>query len=176
MPLDINEFTHCLTTDVSDYTLTGEGIFDKTMESVTKHIKAQYDSGALTGSDYSTVYLGALQTALQTSAKIFLEYQLAEDQSNLVKEQKNLVTQQILESTAKTALIESQKATEDLKSALVEAQTLGFKTDAKQKVLAKMLETWAIYFSVAQSGQPPDSALSTAIDDLRADILADLEG
>jgi hypothetical protein len=175
MALDFKEFTSQLTIDVSEGTLTGGGIFDKTMEAITKHLKAQYQSSAITGTEYSTVYLGAMQTAIQTAAKVFLEYQLAEDQSNLVKEQKNLVVQQILESTAKTELIESQKLTEDLKHALVAAQTLGFKTDAKLKVLAKQMEVWGIYFAVVQLGDPPNSVTSQGIDDLHASILADLD-
>lgn len=166
-------FTDGVSTD-AEFKVTGTGIFDDMMEAVTAHVDAQFDKGSITGTQYSEVYLGALQTVLQTSAKIFLETQLADDQSAQVQAQTRLVEQQILESTAKTALINSQKVTEDLKDDLVAAQTLGFKTDAKQKVLSKMLETWAIYYSVAKSGNPPNSANTIEIDELKDAILADL--
>ena len=172
--LDFDLFTKDVSVNETTYQVTGTGIFDKMMEAVTTHITSEFDKGAITGTERATVYLGALQTVLQTSAKVFLESELVDNQSEQILAQTQLVQKQILESTAKTALINSQKTTEDLKDELVSAQTLGFKTDAKQKVFAKMLETWAIYYSVAKAGNPPNSANTTAIDALQADILADL--
>jgi hypothetical protein len=171
---DFNLFTDNTSVDETTFEVTGSGIFDNMMEAVTLHITSEFDKGSITGTERATVYLGALQSVLQTSAKIFLESQLADDQSAQVQAQTDLIEQQILESIAKTALITAQKTTEDLKDELVQAQTLGFKTDAKQKLYAKMAETWAIFYSVAKSGSPPDSANTIAIDALQAEILADL--
>jgi hypothetical protein len=172
---DFNLFTNNVSTSEDEsFTVTGTGIFDKMMESVTTHITAEFDRGSITGTERATVYLGALQSVLQTSAKIFLESQLADDQSAQVQAQTSLLGKQLLEVEAKTALIDSQKTTEDLKDELVQAQTLGFKTDAKQKLYAKQLETWAIYYSVAKSGSPPTSANTVSIDAMHADIISDL--
>ena len=43
--------------------VTGTGVFDDLMETVVKHLEAQFQLGRITGTDYATVYLGALQSA-----------------------------------------------------------------------------------------------------------------
>ncbi len=72
MALDFKGFTDNVATDC-EYKVTGDGIFDDMMETFTAHVKAQYASGAISNVDFATVYLGGMQTAMTTSAKIFLE-------------------------------------------------------------------------------------------------------
>jgi len=151
---DFTGFTGNVITD-ADFKVTGDGILDDIMETMTKHVQAQFDRGSITGVEYSSVYLGGMQAALSTATQLFLGGETA---------------------VAKADLIKSQKLTEDEKVSLVNAQTLGFRTDAKQKVLAKMMETWAIYYSVAKAGAPPNSANTTEIDELKDDIISDLGG
>ena len=146
MTLAFTEFTNNTSLDSTTSEITGDGIFDNLMEALTLHIKSQYNKGAINSVDYATVYLGAMQTAVQTTAKIYLESQIQIDQSALLQAQKLLIDKQIVESTNKNNLILAQIATEQKKDDLVAAQTLGFRVDAKQKVLAKCLETAAIYY------------------------------
>ena len=40
--------------------ITGTGVFDDLMESVTAHLEAQFQLGRITGTDFATVYLGCL--------------------------------------------------------------------------------------------------------------------
>ena len=42
----------------------GAGNFDNLMKVVTLHLEAQFAAGRITGTDYATVYLGALQSTL----------------------------------------------------------------------------------------------------------------
>ena len=66
MTLTIADLTAGITTDTSNV-VTGTGIFDDLMEAVNTHLEAQYNLGRITGTDYSTVYLGALQATVQQS-------------------------------------------------------------------------------------------------------------
>lgn len=56
------------------------GIFDKLMESVNSNIEKQYLDNRITGSDYATVYLGSMQSALSQSIQFVLQEQLLEAQ------------------------------------------------------------------------------------------------
>ena len=58
--------------------VTGTGVFDDLMESVTAHLEAQFQLGRITGTDFATVYLGAIQSALQAS----VTYALGQEKTN----------------------------------------------------------------------------------------------
>ena len=65
-------------TEVTEGTLTGNGVFDKLMATVTAHLNDQYTKGRITGAEYATVYLGAVQSAMQQSVSFVLGEQQAE--------------------------------------------------------------------------------------------------
>jgi len=65
-------------TEITQGTLTGTGVFDKLMASVTAHLDDQYSKGRITGAEYATVYLGAVQSAMQQSVSFVLGEQQAE--------------------------------------------------------------------------------------------------
>ena len=60
------------------------------------------------------------------------------------------------------------------KSDLISAQTLGFKTDTKQKVLKQMHDGYAVNLSIANVGNQAAADNGPAIDDLTNEILADV--
>lgn len=62
------------------------------------------------------------------------------------------------------------------KDELITAQTLGFKTDAKNKLLKVMHEGYAVNLSIAGRGDVPEANQDAAIDQLAQDILNDLAG
>ena len=91
---------------ISDVTTTlvdGTGVFDVLMRSIDSHLDKQYISGRIKGSDYATVYLGALQTVLQQSIAFVLAEQKAEKELDLLDEQ-------ILASTNDRAIKSAQSA------------------------------------------------------------------
>ena len=51
----------------SENVVTGTGVFDDMMETVNAHMAAQFNLGRITGSDYATVYLTAMQVSLDQS-------------------------------------------------------------------------------------------------------------
>jgi hypothetical protein len=52
--------------------LTGVGVFDTLMRTVKIHLQDEYDAQRITGHEYATVYLGALNAVLQTSAQFLV--------------------------------------------------------------------------------------------------------
>jgi len=144
--IPFTDFTQNVTTDTNNV-VTGDGVFDDMMESVNKHIDAQYQLGRITGADYSQVYLGALQSAMSESMKFVLQHKIAEEQTD----------------------------SEAAKSKLIERQTKGFDDDAKNKLLKQQLDSWSVAYSVAKDAQsipdaikvnPIDSTLKSALDAL----------
>jgi len=144
--IPFTDFTQNVTTDANNV-VTGDGVFDDMMESVNKHIDAQYQLGRITGADYSQVYLGALQSAMSESMKFVLQHKIAEEQTD----------------------------SEAAKSKLIERQTKGFDDDAKNKLLKQQLDSWSVAYSVAKDAQsipdsikvnPIDSTMKSAMDAL----------
>jgi hypothetical protein len=80
---------------------TEGGVFDVLMRSVDSHLDKQYTIGRIKGSDYATVYLGALQAVLQQAIMFVLAEQKAEKEVDLL-------TQQILTEVQQTALVKEQ--------------------------------------------------------------------
>lgn len=85
--------------------LDGSGSFDSLMRAVEARLEDQYRQGKIKGTDYSNVYLGAMQAVLQQSIAYTLGVQQADKQADLLAEQ-------ILETTARTSLVGQQLFTE----------------------------------------------------------------
>ena len=67
-------------TDVTTGAINGTGVFDKLMSTVKAHIAEEYDKGRIKGQDYSTVYLGSIQSVLQQSIEYVLREKMTEAQ------------------------------------------------------------------------------------------------
>ena len=70
-----------LTTNVATsatYVVTGDGVLDDIMETVNAHLDAQFKLGRITGTDYATVYLGAMQAAVTQA----VQYALGQEKTN----------------------------------------------------------------------------------------------
>lgn len=247
--------------NLTDKTTTadGTGVYDVLMQAVELHIQEQYENDRITGTDYATVYLGALQSAMAESVKFLLSEKnsgLLELQKKKLQEEIDLIIaqtanqyQQIAASKADVQrrnllnskdVIHREKETElvirqeselalngveerkltaantdsvisgtsnstnktnaevallnaredetiaattrnDTESAqkvlLMEAQTTGFKTDAKQKLLKQLYEGYAI--NTTTTGELPSTiptgSIGTALDAVANDILDDLQ-
>lgn len=134
--IPFTDFTQNVTADTNNV-VTGNGVFDDMMETINKHIDAQYKLGRIKGPDYSTVYLGAMQSAVAESMRFVLQQQIAEKQTD----------------------------SEAAKVVLITRQTQGFDDDAKNKLLKQLLDSWSVAYSVAKDAQSiPDSIKVDSID------------
>ena len=92
-----------LTTNVAttDNVVTGDGVFDDLMEAVNTHLEAQFQKGRITGTDYATVYLGAIQSVIQQS----VSFAIGQEKTNA---EVALIDEQIIETQEKVDLLQSQ--------------------------------------------------------------------
>ena len=129
--------------------ITGTGIFDVLMNTATKHLQVQFDSGKINGELYANAYIQVYQVTLQTAKDIWLQNGISE---------------------AQLALLSKQINSEDAKRDLYRRQIEGFDEDYKQKILKIMMDSWAVGFSVSkdsfQASGIPATMQKTTIDDL----------
>lgn len=140
--------------DLTQAIISGTGVFDVLMRATKAHLDEEYKSNRIKGSEYSTVYLGAMSAVLQTSLAFLLAQQKTDLEAEILKQQKlnlqqeliNLVAAEcklraefdllqatLLKTDTETALLTQKVATE-------KAQTDGIATDpdsilGKQKAL-----------------------------------------
>jgi len=80
----ITDLTDNVQTD-AEYVVTGDGVFDKLMESINAQTKAQHRSTRLTGANYAKVYLGSMSAALSESMRFIMSKQSAEENTNKLR-------------------------------------------------------------------------------------------
>jgi hypothetical protein len=107
--IDIKELTDNVVIS-NDNEVSGSGIFDTLMVTVSKHIEAQYREGRILGTEYSNVYLGALQAVLDLSTKILLEKDLIAKQAEEVDSRIAVNNKQIEKLTSDIVIAEEQSA------------------------------------------------------------------
>ena len=171
--------------------ITGTGIFDVLMNTATKHLQVQFDSGKINGELYANAYIQVYQVTLQTAKDIWLQKSISEAQLALLREQiitedakrdnlnkqTDLLSAQIItEGTQRSHLskqidlLDKQINSEDAKRDLYRRQIEGFDEDYKQKILKIMMDSWAVGFSVSkdsfQASGIPATMQKTTIDDL----------
>lgn len=114
--VDISDLTHA--------TIDGNGVFDVLMRTVNAHLQKEWTANRLKGTEYSTVYLGALESTMNTSLQFLLakdklnaelailEQQLVNLKVEEINETKQglLLDKQIADLVAATALKTQQKA------------------------------------------------------------------
>ena len=175
------------------YIWTGSGIFDKLMIAINGNIKVQFDNGHINTADYANVYLGALQSAIQSSMDFLLKEKLTEEQITasqadtamkqsrntadigLIEKQKLMVVAQTTTEASNNTVKINQAALLTEQGLLVERQKKGFDDDAKGKLLKQVMDSWAVGFSVSQTDiSVPDSIKVNVLDSITSNIMTGL--
>ena len=125
----------------------GTGNFDKLMKVVTLHVEAQFNAGRITGTDYATVYLGALQSTLSQAVTFTLNMNKANNEADLLA-QKEITEWAQTELTAKTGTIAGVTGEQ---IALFEQQAKGFKWNADAKYLKTVVDAYSVNLSVSKT-------------------------
>lgn len=165
-------------TDLTTGALDGTGVFDKLMVATKAHLNQEFDKGRIRGSDFATVYLGAMTVVLQQAVAFLLSEQTAEQQADKIAAEIALLTQkklteqaQILDTVdgnAVVGVIGKQKT-------LFQAQTDGFARDAEQKLMKMCVDTWAVRrttddATVVTSTGLTDQDIQDTVDKARAGV------
>ena len=180
IPLSIQEAT-ATTVDVADLTsgkIGGTGVFDILMTVVSKHIQEEYNKNRITGKEYATVYIGAVNAVLQQAVQFLSIGQQVEKLNAEI----GLLRQKTVTELAQTdndipaglgfnndtvvaGSIAKQKD-------LLTAQTTGFTRDAEQKILKAFLDTWAVRRTTDEGTTTPSNIADTAINAVAAKAAA----
>jgi len=157
MAITIANLTAGVATDANNV-VTGTGIFDDMMETVNAHMAAQFNLGRITGSDYATVYLTAIQATVQQAVAYTIGVQKGNAEESLLfqKEITEFAQTEQATKTAPTATSVVGKA-----NSLVTEQAKGFQWNADQKYLKTLLDAWAINISTAGTASTGVNALNT---------------
>ena len=159
--------------DLTVATTNGSGVFDVLMKAVKAHLEQEYTQNRIRGVEYSTVYLGALESTIQhalaflvQNQKIGKEAELLQKQIDIavateckLKAEYDLIILQKDRTSAETALLTQKLQTEKAQTMalgidedsvvgrqknLYLAQTNGFTRDAEQKAAKIMVDTWNV--------------------------------
>ena len=157
MAITIANLTASVSTDASNV-VTGTGVFDDMMETVNAHMAAQFNLGRITGSDYATVYLTAMQATVQQAVAFTIGMQKGNAEESLLFQKE--VTEFAQTETA-TKVAPTSTSVVGKANNLVSEQAKGFQWNADQKYLKTLLDAWSINISTAGVASTGVTALNT---------------
>lgn len=76
-----------LLSDLTETSLTGNGVFDGLMRTVKLHLDEEYKNGRIRGQEFATVYLGAIQSVMDRSLQFLMDRQRADQEAQLLAAQ-----------------------------------------------------------------------------------------
>jgi hypothetical protein len=109
-------------------TTDGTGYFDKIVQTTLLHIQNEASSGRIKGTEYATVYLGGLQSAMQHAIQFVLQEKLTEAQIEGIQ-QDNLLKAKQLEIAEKDLLLKDKELLLRDKELLIQEQELLLKAE-----------------------------------------------
>jgi len=149
---------------IGDTYLLDTGTFDKLMNAVDIRVKEEWEANRITGVNYATVYLGAMEAAMAQSVQFTLGKDQSAKQNELMNQKIATEEAQTLDTTttgstpgAVVGMIGKQKL-------LLAKQTDGFDRDAEQKAAKMMLDSYAVRRSTDSAAPPPQRAEDEDID------------
>jgi predicted transcriptional regulator len=115
---DINDFT--------EGTISGNGAFDKTMAIAREHLKGEHDAGRITGDKFAEVYLGTMQTVLQTAMQYALSQPKIEYEVSILSRQAELLDHETENTIKQGVLLDTQEllATEQVVTQIEETASV----------------------------------------------------
>lgn len=126
-------------TDLTSGDLTGNGVFDELMRGTKAHIQDEYEKGRIKGSEYATVYLGALEAVMNQSLQFLLQQQRVDAEARLMEAQiqtealnQDRIAQQTSNLQAEALNIPKQGALLDAQVAVQGQQKLNLQSEKLQ--------------------------------------------
>ena len=126
-PIEIGDFTTAvqLNSDVE-----GNGIFDVMMNSLRANVYEEYEEGRITGTEYATVYLQAMNAAGDRA----LQFLLSKDKAYLEAHNLNLQGE-LLEAQVGLAEAQTEIAIQELAIKTIEAENEAAKIELEMEIL-----------------------------------------
>ena len=115
--------TALTTADLTTATAEGQGTFDVLMRSVKQHLDEEFRKGAIKGPEYSEVYLGSLNLAMQTGLSFLLQRQKTGLEVDLLTKQLALADIGLQKATIELAMLTASQPKIAAEIAQIQAQT-----------------------------------------------------
>ena len=125
----------------------GTAIFDVLMKAVNENINIQYELTRITGSDYATVYLGAIETCIKEATNLLLQKAIADKEIEVKQAQILQIQAATLNTQEDTKLKSAQIKTEQEETKLKAAQAIAYPLQSAKDLDVKSKE---IAFKTAQ--------------------------
>ena len=125
------------------------GNFDKLMKVVTLHVEAQFNAGRITGTDYATVYLGALQSTLAQAVNFTLNMNKANKETDLLAQKE--ITEYAQTGTTSADTLPVSGSVTGKQITLFTEQAKGFKWNADAKYLKTVVDAYSVNLSVSKT-------------------------
>ena len=109
-------------TELTETTLEGNGVFDALMRASKAHLQDQYAKGAIRGPEYATVYLGQLESSMQTALAFLTQRQRIDLEAQLLQLQIELAGIEVIKANIAVELAREEVLTAKVQRTLVEAQ------------------------------------------------------
>jgi len=185
--INISDITSNISVD-NDYNVSGDGYFDDLMESVNKHLLAQYQANRITGDSYAKAYVSMMQSVLGQAIQFGLAKRSTEIRTDIAEEdyKKKLEDYQIMTATGvrqakiDTILNQKDKSIAEKDYVLEQTQQLvnSINYNNKIKALDSLADTygtygaggltmssdmWATYFSIVTDLSTVPAPTSTTV-------------
>lgn len=108
--------------NLTDGELNGKGIFDQLMVACKAHLEAEFKKGAIKGPEYAQVYLGQVQSVMQTALQFISLQSKIGLEADLLAAQVALANAQLAQTQAQTDLVKQQVANALVEKSLIEAK------------------------------------------------------
>lgn len=100
------------------------GVFDVLIGAVKAHLKEEYDSSRIRGTEYSSVYLGSLTEVLNQAVQFLLEREKRGIEIEILELEKQIAGQNLLKVQAEVELVQENIELVKLQQPKLEAETL----------------------------------------------------
>ena len=162
--------------DTTENTISAKtGNFDELMKTVTLHLEEQFNAGRITGTDYATVYLGALQSVLAQAVTFTLNMNKANKETDLLAQKE--ITEYAQTGTTSASTLPVSGSVSGKQITLFTEQAKGFKWNAENKYLKALLDAYSVNISVSKEDDTataillPSASTSSGI----AKVINDME-
>ena len=136
--------------DTTESTISAKtGNFDELMKTVTLHLEEQFNAGRITGTDYATVYLGALQSVLAQAVTFTLNMNKANKETDLLTQKE--ITEYAQTGTTAANTLPATGSVTGKQITLFEEQAKGFKWNADAKYLKTVVDAYSVNLSVSKT-------------------------
>lgn len=115
--------------ELTEIKLDGSGVFDALMRASKVHLEDQWTKGTIRGPEYATVYLGQLESSMQTALAFLQQRHKLGLEAELLQEQIKLAEVQRLQVEAQTKLVIQQEVNAKVEERVLEAQACKLKAE-----------------------------------------------